>query len=85
MTDSGAAVRVKYWAEQTGDWELRELVGIEDFKKELAEDYVSIVQARPGELGGLYQLAVEFVSSISLTDAASFLASGIAFDLIKSG
>lgn len=85
MTDSGAAVRVSYWAEQTGDWELHDLAGIDDFRKELAEDYVSIVQARPGDLGGLYQLAVEFVASISLTDVASFLAQGVAFDLIKSG
>ncbi len=85
MADSGTAVRVSYWAEQTGAWELRDLAGINDFRRDLAEDYVSTVQARPGDLGGLYQLAVEIVSSISLFDVATFLAQGIAFDLIKSG
>jgi hypothetical protein len=85
VTDSGTAVRVTYWAEQTGAWELRDFAGINDFKKELAEDYISTVQGRPGDLGGLYQLAIEIVSSISLFDVANFLAQGIAFDLIKSG
>jgi hypothetical protein len=85
VTDSGTAVRVNYWAEKTGDWALHDLAGIDDFRRELAEDYVSFVQGRPGDLGGLHQLVVEFVSSISLLDAANFLAQGIAFDLIKSG
>lgn len=78
-------MRVSYWAEKTGDWALHDLAGIDDFRRELAADYVSIVQGRPGDLGGLHQLAVEFVSSISLFDVANFLAQGIAFDLIRYG
>ena len=81
--NSGASVKVAYWAEQTGDHGLIDLDGIDAFREELAEHYVSVVHARPGDLGGLLQLTVEFVSHISLADVAQFLASGIAYDVIK--
>lgn len=63
-----------------------ELDGLQDFRSELAQDYVSVVQSRPGERGGgLYELAVEFISSITLQDFAAFLLQGLAYDIIKSG
>jgi len=62
--DSGASVRITYWAEQTGDHKLSNLDGIDTFRADLARDYVSVIHARPGELGGLLHLAVEFVSNI---------------------
>jgi hypothetical protein len=84
--DTGTAVRVTYWAEQrAGQASIYDLEGIEDFRRELAERYVSVVQGRPGDLGGLHQFFVEIVSSISLADLALFLAQGVAFDLIKLG
>lgn len=83
--DSGASVRITYWAEQTGDHKLSDLDGIEAFRVDVARDYVSVIHARPGELGGLLHLAVEFVSNISMADVATFLASGMAYDAIKSG
>ncbi len=84
--ETGASVRVTYWAQQRkGQVSIYDLEGIEDFRRELAEHYVSVVQGRPGDLGGLHQLLVEIVCSISLADVAAFLAQGIAFDLIKSG
>jgi len=83
--DSGASVRVTYWAEQAGDHGLINLDGIDAFRDELAEHYVSVVHVRAGDLGGLLQLTVEFVSHISLADVAQFLASGVAYDVIKGG
>lgn len=83
---NGCAVKVSYWAEQIGENRLHDLVGIDEFRKELADAYPSIVRGRPGDLGaGLLHLAVEFVTSISLGDVAGFLASGVAYDLIKDG
>jgi len=81
---NGCAVTITYWAEQIGENALDDLVGIDEFRKDLADAYPSVVHARPGDLGGgLLHFAVEFVSSVSLADVAAFLASGIAYDLIK--
>jgi hypothetical protein len=83
---SSCAVKITYWAEQIGEHQLRDLVGIDEFRKELAEAYPAVVHGRPSDLGGgLLHLAIEFVSSFSLGDVASFLASGVAYDLIKDG
>jgi hypothetical protein len=83
--ETGASVKVTYWAEQKAPGSLYDLEGVDEFRDELAADYLSVVHARPGGLGGLHQLAVEFVSHISLADVARFLSQGIAFDLLKSG
>jgi hypothetical protein len=84
--DTGTSIRVTYWAEpRAGHASIYDLEGIEDFRRALAERDVSVVQGRPGDLGGLHQLVVEIVSSISLADVASFLAQGVAFDLIEFG
>jgi hypothetical protein len=74
MMDTGASIRISYWAEQKEHMSLYDLAGIEEFKKELGDHYVSVVHGRPGDLGGLRQLVVEFISSISLSDVATFLA-----------
>jgi hypothetical protein len=61
------------------------LDGIVEFREELAKEYVSVVHGRPGALGGLHQFAVEIVSHLTLQDVATFLLSGMAYDVIKSG
>lgn len=79
------AIRVSYWAEQEG-LKIIEPVGIDAFRDELAQSYVSLVRGRPGDLGGgLYELAIEFISNISIKDAVAFIGSGVGFDLLKAG
>jgi len=79
------AVRITYWTEQSGPNSHEDLAGISEFKSDLETEYVSLVRGRPGDLGGLYDLAVEFVASITLQDFARFVAAGAAYDAIKSG
>lgn len=83
--ETGIALTIKYWCEQKDSSSLYELDGIEEFRQELASSYISVVQGRPGDLGGLHQLVVEVISNLPLSEVAKFLAEGIAFDLIKSG
>jgi hypothetical protein len=80
-----SSVKVSWWAEQIGPTKLSGFDGIDDFRRELDENYVAIVRPRPGDLGGLYQLAVHFVTNITLGDVATFIASGVAYDVLKSG
>jgi hypothetical protein len=81
-----SSVKITYWAYPTSDGSFEDLDGIDDFRKELDEEFISVIRPRRGDLGGgLYELAVEIISHISLFDFLSFLAQGVAFDLIKSG
>ncbi len=79
------SVKVSWWAEQVSPTEISRFNGIDDFRRTLDEDYVAVVRPRPGDLGGLYQMAVHFVSNITLADVASFIAAGVAYDMLKSG
>src|SRR5207253_7092477 len=38
-----------------------------------------------GDRGGLYELIIEVLSNVSLTDVVKWLSEGIAFDVLKSG
>jgi hypothetical protein len=81
-----AAIKITYWAEQkTDSVSIYDFEGIEDFRKELDENYVAVVQGRPSPLGGLHELAIEFISNLTLVEVTKFLLGGIAFDVIKSG
>ena len=83
--EAKAAVRISYWAVQEGAT-IIEPVGIAEFKEELSQNYVSSVHGRPGDLGGgLYELTIEFLTSISIQDVVTFIAGGVAYDVIKSG
>jgi hypothetical protein len=79
------AITVRYWAAQAGAAGLQDLDGIDDFRDDLAEDYVALVKGRPGGLGGLYHLSIEIVSTFALSHVVRLLLDGIAFDLIKEG
>lgn len=85
--DTGIAIKISYWAEadSSGEASIHDLSGINEFREDLARNYISVVHGRPGDLGGLHELAIELVANISLMDVAKFLAGGIAYDLIKSG
>jgi hypothetical protein len=83
--NTSTSVKIIYWAERKDNKSLYDFVGIEEFRQELDQSYVSIIQGRPGPLGGLHELAVEFIAQLTLIEVAKFLLEGIAFDLIKSG
>jgi hypothetical protein len=76
-----ASISVDWWYGET------ELEGVAEFKAELSDNYVlSTVRDRRGPLGGgLYQLAVEFVSRLSLSEIVRILLEGATYDLLKSG
>lgn len=81
-----SAIKITYWAEARPDTtSIYDFEGIVDFRKELDENYVAVIQGRPGPLGGLHELAVEIISNLTFVEVAKFLLSGIAFDVIKSG
>lgn len=81
------AVKVKYWisANSIDQRKNLDLIGVDDFRRELAADYISVVQRRPAGAGGVTHLYVELISSLSLSHVAQMLLDGIAFDLIKRG
>src|SRR5258708_30562519 len=83
--DTGAAITVKYWIASDQGRKFADLEGIDDFRRELAADYVSVVKGRPAGAGGLTHLYVEVISSFSLSHLVQLLLDGIAFDLIKRG
>jgi len=76
-----AAISVDWWYGET------KLDGVTEFKSELQDNYaVSVVRGRRGPLGGgLYQLAVEFLSRLSLGEIVRILLEGATYDLLKSG
>lgn len=80
------SVTIKYWTYPDGSPTGREPDGIEDFRNSLSASYVSLVRGQAGALGGgLYELSIELVTSISLRDVVGLIAGGVAYDVIKSG
>jgi len=80
------AVRIDYWTLPDGSPTGVEPEGIDEFRRELQEIYVSFVRGQSGACGcGLYDLIVQVTSSISLVDVVSFISSGVAYDLLKDG
>src|SRR5712692_3555828 len=83
--DTGTAITVKYWIATDQRSTFPDLDGIDDFQRELAADYISVVKGRPAGAGGLTRLYVDLISSVSLSHVVQLLLDGIAFDLIKRG
>jgi hypothetical protein len=84
--DRATAVTIDYWAIQEDIRRLTQLVGIDEFSKDMSENYISRVHGRPADLGGgLYELAIQFITNISVHDVVKLIADGVAFDLLKSG
>jgi hypothetical protein len=81
------SVKVTYWAFPDGPASMIDLKDIEEFRKELEDNYVAAVHGRRSDScgGGLYELVIELISNVSMADAASWLISGVAFDVLKHG
>lgn len=79
------SIRVDYWAAQDGPTGLLELKGIDEFRSDLDATYSSIVRARPGALGGLYNLTIEIVSTFTLAHILRLILDGLAWDYLKEG
>lgn len=83
--ETGTAINVKYWIASDQGRNFSDLDGIDEFRRELAADYVSVVKGRPAGAGGFTHLYVEVISSFSLSHLVQLLIDGVAFDLIKRG
>jgi len=80
------AIRIDYWTLPDGSPSGEEPEGIEDFRRELQETYVSLVRGQSGSCGGgLYKFLIQVTSSITFHDIANLILGGISYDLIKSG
>ena len=86
--EKDASVAVRYWVtanySKDGSWKLTEPLGIEEFRKELAENYVSLVQVRPGGAGGLVSLLIDVVTNTTIRDLLAALILNISYDLAKA-
>ncbi|HXA78694.1 MAG TPA: hypothetical protein VNV41_16285 [Candidatus Acidoferrales bacterium] len=79
-----ASVKIRYWVSHNNtSLQFRDLEGIEDFRAELADAYVSTVQGRPAGAGGWLRLWVEFQSQCSLSELVRILLEGTAYDLLR--
>ncbi len=83
--ETGTAINVKYWVASDQGRNFSDLDGIDEFRRELAADYVCVVKGRPAGAGGFTHLNVEVISSFSLSHLVQLLIDGIAFDVIKRG
>jgi hypothetical protein len=80
------AVRIDYWTLPDRSPTGIEPEGIDEFRRDLQNVYVSLVRGQSGSCGGgLYDLMVNVTSSISLRDVVNLILGGVAYDLIKSG
>lgn len=85
MTDTGISIKITYLQEQQNKTSIFEFEGLKLFKKELSENYISVIHGRPGDLGGgIGEFVIDLISNITLKDLVNFLLEGIAYDLISS-
>jgi len=61
--ETGTAINVKYWVASDQGRNFSDLDGIDEFRRELAADYVCVVKGRPAGAGGFTHLNVEVISS----------------------
>lgn len=79
------SVVVRYWISTDHPRDFPDLQGIDDFRNELSESYISVVRGRPSGAGGLVSLVIEIVCSFSLPHIARIILEGAVYDLIKEG
>ncbi|HEV7522630.1 MAG TPA: hypothetical protein VGP89_16115 [Candidatus Angelobacter sp.] len=81
---TGNAIVVKYWV-STDHLPFDDLKGIQEFREELAPEYISVVSGRAAGAGGITHLLVELTCTLSMPHLAQLILDGVAFDLIKKG
>jgi hypothetical protein len=80
------AVKIDYWTLPDGSPFGEQPEGIDEFRNDLRTTYTSLVRGHSGDCGGgLYNLTIEIVSSITIREVASLILGGVAYDLLKSG
>jgi len=82
-TNTSIAVRYSIATDHPNDY--LDLEGIDDFRRELATDYVSVVRGRPSGAGGGVHVLVDVISNLRLTDVVQILIGGAIYDLVKEG
>jgi len=78
--ETGIAVKISYWI-----YEREDIGGIEDFRKELLENYIASIRGEPcyDKGGGLYNFFIELISQITLSEFSKSLLAGVAYDAVK--
>jgi hypothetical protein len=80
------SIKIEYWTLPNGSPTGEEPEGIEEFRNDLQEDYVSLVRGHSGACGGgLYEFLINITTNITLRDVANIILGGIAYDIVKSG
>src|SRR5450759_4156506 len=80
------AIRINYWTLPDGSPTGEEPVGIEEFRNDLQNEYISFVRGQSGACGGgLYEFFIQITTTITLRDVANMILGGVAYDLVKSG
>jgi hypothetical protein len=83
--ETDTSLMVRYWIPTDQPATFDDLKGIDDFRKDLGANYISIVRGRPAGAGGFVHLLVEFVSNLPLSHIVQLLIDGVVYDLIKEG
>jgi len=80
-----AALRIRYWIATDHPQDSVDLDGVDEFKDELSNSYVTVVRGRSCGAGGITRLFVELISTFTVSHLVQLLIDGAAFDMIKSG
>lgn len=80
------AIKISYYGEPEEGFNISEFDGITEFKNDLDEGYYTFIHQKTDGYGaGLYELAIEILSDLSLKQFIDFIGTGIAYDIFKSG
>ena len=84
--ETSIAIKANYWVPTDQPETFDELiVGIEEFKLELAHNYLSVIKGRPGGAGGSAAFIVEIIAGYTLCHFMSLAIDGIIYDSMKAG
>ena len=79
------AVSVRYWVSTDSPVGFPDLDGVEEFRNDLAGEYVALVRGRPSGAGGPVDLIVQIISRLPWSHVVQLLIDGVVYDLIKEG
>lgn len=83
--EDGMSVSFRYFVSSDRRAGFPDLDGIDDFRNELANDYVTLIRGRAAGAGGGVQILAQIISSIPWAHVAQLIIDGVAYDLIKEG